>query len=204
MAGGGLNWVEGSAQKSVMPVGISERELGLALDEQARHTTGYERSIGTTAQMSAYARLRETNRRVSSCDRQLRQQRVRDDRFEFSFPADAMAPRHARKEVADRLRGRVDLSVAKTVELLVSETVTNAVTHGTAVRHATVDVEGRLLPGRIRIEVTNCGPAVDHVPELPPATDPDGRGLFLVDQMARAWGAEHAATATRVWFEIAA
>ncbi len=73
-----------------------------------------------------------------------------------------------------------------------------------AAEAATIDVEGQMLADRIRLEVTNCGPAFNHAPELPPPTDPHGRGLFLVDQMARTWGSEHAATATRVWFEVAA
>jgi anti-sigma regulatory factor (Ser/Thr protein kinase) len=94
--------------------------------------------------------------------------------------------------------------VVQTAELLVSETVTNAVTHGVAVDGATIDVEGQVLTGRVRVEVTNCGAAFDHVPDLPSDTDPHGRGLFLVDQMARAWGSDHAASATRVWFEISA
>jgi hypothetical protein len=42
------------------------------------------------------------------------------------------------------------------------------------------------------------------VPELPSATEPAGRGLFLVEQLTSAWEIEHEATATCVWFEVAA
>ena len=187
-----------------MTAGSAERELELALAEQARCTTRYERSIGTSAELSAYGRLRAANRWVGACDRRVREQRSGLERIAFSLPADATAPGRARSEVSGWIRGQVGLSVLRTVELLVSETVTNAVTHGTASADATVEVEAAVQADLIRIEVTCCGPPFDYEPERPPVADPRGRGLFLVDQMARTWGSEHAATTTRVWFEVAA
>jgi anti-sigma regulatory factor (Ser/Thr protein kinase) len=105
--------------------------------------------------------------------------------------------------VARRLGDQVDLPVVQTVELLVSETVTNAVTHGARSDFETVNLEARLGADRVRVEVTNAGPAFDDVAELPPATAAGGRGLFLVDALSRAWGRRHAAGVTSVWFEVA-
>jgi anti-sigma regulatory factor (Ser/Thr protein kinase) len=204
---GGLSGVRSSEQnteENEVTVVSAERELEFALSEQARRTARYEQSIGTTAELSAHERLRASNRRVSVCDRKVREQRAGLVQFAFSLSADAMAPAYARNEATGRLRGQVDRLVVQTVELLVSETVTNAVVHGVGAEAAAIDVEGRCLADRVRIDVTNCGPYFDHVPELPSATDPNGRGLFLVDHLACAWGSEHAATATRVWFEVAA
>jgi serine/threonine-protein kinase RsbW len=181
----------------------AERELEFALAEQSRCTARYDRSIGTSAELSAYTNLRAASRRVSECDRAVREEQA-GRRFSFSLLADATAPGEARREVAVRLNGRVDVSVVDTVKLLVSETVTNAVVHGVAFDVETVDVEGRLFADRLRLDVSNGGPAFDHVPELPPATDPSGRGLFVVDQLADAWGSEHAEGSTNVWFEVAA
>jgi anti-sigma regulatory factor (Ser/Thr protein kinase) len=183
---------------------FAERELELALDEQSRCTTRYQRSIGTSGELSAYASLAAATRRVSACDRAVREAQAGIDDFAFTLIADATAPSEARRAVTHRTRGQVDLSVVKTVELLVSETVTNAVTHGTGSDVETIDVEGRLSADRLRLEVTNAGPAFDHVAELPPATEPGGRGLFLVDALSRAWGRRHAAGVTSVWFEVAA
>lgn len=180
-----------------------ERELELALAEQSRCTTRFHRSIGTTDEFSAYTRLVAASRRVSVCDRAVRESEAGSDGFAFSLLAEPTAPSEARREVARRLRGHVGLSVMETVELLVSETVTNAVTHGAGSDLDSVDVEGRLYADRVRLEVANAGPAFDHVAQLPPATEPSGRGLFLVDALSRAWGRRHAAGVTSVWFEVA-
>jgi anti-sigma regulatory factor (Ser/Thr protein kinase) len=182
----------------------AERELERALAEQARCTTRFQRSIGTSGELSAYASLTAASRRVSACDRVLREAQAEIDAFAFTLVADATAPGEARRAVRHRIRGRVDRSVVETVELLVSETVTNAVTHGARSDSETVDLEGRLSADRLWLEVTNDGPAFDHVAELPPASAPGGRGLFLVDALSRGWGRSHVAGVTSVWFEVAA
>jgi serine/threonine-protein kinase RsbW len=180
-----------------------ERELEAALAEQERCTARFDRAIGTSSELSAYASLVAASRRVSECDQVVREVEAESEPFAVRLLADATAPAEARREVTDRLNGQVDVSVVKTVELLVSETVTNAVTHGARSRFQTVDVEGRLCPDRFLLEVTNAGPAFEHAPERPPPTEQRGRGLFLVDALSRAWGRRHAAGATSVWFEVA-
>ncbi|MFF0831848.1 SpoIIE family protein phosphatase [Streptomyces sp. NPDC003344] len=82
------------------------------------------------------------------------------------------------------------------VELLVSEVVTNAV------RYATRPVTLRLL----RTDVLRCEVG-DDVPQLPRlcqarATDEGGRGLYLVNKLARRWGATRLSTGKVVWFEL--
>ncbi|GAA3297174.1 hypothetical protein GCM10020295_29040 [Streptomyces cinereospinus] len=72
------------------------------------------------------------------------------------------------------------------VELLVSEVVTNAV------RYASRPVTLRLL----RTDVLRCEVG-DDVPQLPRlrqarATDEGGRGLYLVNRLARRWGGDPA------------
>ncbi|OEV04753.1 SpoIIE family protein phosphatase [Streptomyces oceani] len=83
------------------------------------------------------------------------------------------------------------------VELLVSEVVTNAV------RYAERPITLRLL----RTDVLRCEVG-DDVPQLPRlrqarATDEGGRGLYLVNRIARRWGATRLSTGKVVWFEVA-
>ncbi len=82
------------------------------------------------------------------------------------------------------------------VELLVSEVVTNAV------RYAERPVTLRLL----RTDVLRCEVG-DDSPQLPRQrrareTDEGGRGLFLVNRMARRWGATRLSSGKVVWFEL--
>ncbi|MGD9484840.1 ATP-binding SpoIIE family protein phosphatase [Streptomyces sp. TRM70308] len=82
------------------------------------------------------------------------------------------------------------------VELLVSEVVTNAV------RYAERPVTLRLL----RTDTLRCEVG-DDVPQLPRlrqarATDEGGRGLYLVNRIARRWGATRLSTGKLVWFEV--
>ncbi|WP_394814861.1 ATP-binding SpoIIE family protein phosphatase [Streptomyces millisiae] len=84
-----------------------------------------------------------------------------------------------------------------TAELLVSEVVTNAV------RYAERPVTLRLL----RTDVLRCevGDDVPQLPRLrqPGPADEGGRGLYLVQRLARQWGATRLSTGKLVWFELA-
>jgi serine phosphatase RsbU (regulator of sigma subunit)/anti-sigma regulatory factor (Ser/Thr protein kinase) len=110
-------------------------------------------------------------------------------------PEDA-APGRARR-LARRALGRWGMEeLTDSVELLVSEVVTNAV------RYATKPVTLRLL----RTDVLRCEVG-DDVPQLPRlrqarATDEGGRGLYLVNRLARRWGATRLSTGKVVWFEL--
>ncbi|WP_010282501.1 ATP-binding SpoIIE family protein phosphatase, partial [Streptomyces sp. SA3_actF] len=83
-----------------------------------------------------------------------------------------------------------------TVQLLVSEVVTNAI------RYATRPVTLRLLRTDVlRVEVG------DDVPQLPRVrnartTDEGGRGLYLVKRLARRWDATRLGNGKVVWFEL--
>ncbi|MEV6651232.1 ATP-binding SpoIIE family protein phosphatase [Streptomyces sp. NPDC051219] len=108
------------------------------------------------------------------------------------------APGRARR-LARRALARWDLEeLSDSVELLVSEVVTNAV------RYAERPVTLRLL----RTDVLRCEVG-DDSPQLPRQrrardTDEGGRGLFLVNRLARRWGATRLSSGKVVWFELAA
>nr|WP_229925763.1 SpoIIE family protein phosphatase [Streptomyces longispororuber] len=118
-----------------------------------------------------------------------------DVAYWFLEPEDA-TPSRARRLARSALErwGLTDLNDA--VELLVSEVVTNAV------RYATRPITLRLL----RTDVLRCEVG-DDVPQLPRlrqarATDEGGRGLYLVNRLARRWGATRLSTGKVVWFEL--
>ncbi|MEU3845157.1 SpoIIE family protein phosphatase [Streptomyces sp. NPDC028635] len=118
-----------------------------------------------------------------------------DVAYWFLEPEDA-APGKARR-LARRQLERWGLEEhIDSVQLLVSEVVTNAV------RYASRPVTLRLL----RTDVLRCEVG-DDVPQLPRlrqarATDEGGRGLYLVNRMARRWGATRLSTGKVVWFEL--
>ncbi|MGW0554691.1 SpoIIE family protein phosphatase [Streptomyces sp. NPDC002926] len=118
-----------------------------------------------------------------------------DVAYWFLEPEDA-APGRARR-LARRALTRWGLEeLSDSVELLVSEVVTNAV------RYAERPVTLRLL----RTDVLRCEVG-DDSPQLPRQrrardTDEGGRGLFLVNRLARRWGATRLSTGKVVWFEL--
>ncbi|WP_436846763.1 SpoIIE family protein phosphatase [Streptomyces litmocidini] len=118
-----------------------------------------------------------------------------DVAYWFLDPEDA-APGEARR-LARRALARWDLEeLTDSVELLVSEVVTNAV------RYAERPVTLRLH----RTNVLRCEVA-DDSPQMPRQrrardTDEGGRGLFLVNRLARRWGATMLLGGKVVWFEV--
>ncbi|MER6710928.1 MULTISPECIES: ATP-binding protein [unclassified Streptomyces] len=117
--------------------------------------------------------------------------------------ADLRAVPEARRALRELLRqwgrpGRSDLP--DIAELLTSELVTNAIVHTDhdAVLTATVGPRG------LRVEVRDF---VARRPRLRlPVTDDgtNGRGLFLVQSLADAWGVRAHGVGKAVWFELAA
>ncbi|WP_320778764.1 ATP-binding SpoIIE family protein phosphatase [Streptomyces sp. CRN 30] len=107
-----------------------------------------------------------------------------------------MAPGRARRLARHALSRWGLEELSDSVELLISEVVTNAV------RYASRPVTLRLL----RTDVLRCE-VTDDVPQLPRlrnarATDEGGRGLYLVNKLARRWGATRLSAGKVVWFEL--
>ena len=110
----------------------------------------------------------------------------------------------ARRFVRDVLCSRnISDRVTDTVVLLTSEVVTNALVHAAdSLRNgAGPQLIVRVLPSRVRVEVHDPALAVP-VRRFPPPLAASGRGIAIVDQLAKDWGVEHAARGKRVWFEV--
>ena len=81
--------------------------------------------------------------------------------------------------------------------LLVNEVLANAIEHGAPPIGAAVELDA----DRLRAEVHDSSPAMP-VQRRPSAGDLDGRGVWLVDRGASAWGVERLAIGKCVWFEL--
>jgi serine phosphatase RsbU (regulator of sigma subunit)/PAS domain-containing protein len=102
----------------------------------------------------------------------------------------------ARARTRRTLRGWGLAGLADTAELLMSELVTNAV------RHARGDIDIQLAKGEtLVVEVADDD---ERLPHRVAATEWDvrGRGLTVVDEIAREWGARSVTSGKVVWFEL--
>jgi len=84
------------------------------------------------------------------------------------------------------------------VNLVLSELVTNALTHaGTS-----CEFRARFSQGRLRLEVRDDGHGTPDL-KAAPAESEDGRGLMIVSSLAEAWGVETEADGGKtVWAEL--
>jgi transcriptional regulator with XRE-family HTH domain/anti-sigma regulatory factor (Ser/Thr protein kinase) len=115
-----------------------------------------------------------------------------------SFPADVLAPRHARTAMAAVGVGlpEADLEIAR---VLISELVTNSVIHGSTGEGSTVGVFIGVGRDRLRVEVSD----ESQTKARPPTPTPEGGyGLALVAELASRWGAGRENGVNVTWFEL--
>lgn len=117
------------------------------------------------------------------------------------LPCGPSAPGEARRVVLDTLGEQLGSEAADTLELLVSEVVTNAVTHA----GSSCELAVRLVAGtRVRVEISDSQASQPHMMAGGGAEDSQGRGLWLVDALAADWGVVRFSGAGKaVWFEVA-
>lgn len=115
---------------------------------------------------------------------------------ELELPPSSDSVPRARQFVRTLLReSRSDVD---TVVLLVSEVVTNAVLHARSVMRLVVQDRD----GVVRVEVHDGSPVPPRMHHFAPSSG-TGRGLRMVDRLARAWGADPDGPGGKVvWFEV--
>lgn len=119
---------------------------------------------------------------------------MRIKRAALTLPPDPTSAAQARRFITRTLRAWRVSALGESAELLASELVSNAI------RHSGTDIELHLrLDGtELVIEVSDCGPGHPR-PRLPTPESEDGRGLYLVDHLARNWGVRAEAEGKTVW-----
>lgn len=121
------------------------------------------------------------------------------ERLAFGLVANERAAAAARHRIVAAAAPCVGEQDGRTLGLLVSELVTNAVVHGGGRRE--LEVEADICESSVRVQVRDAGPG--FVPR-PRALEPDevgGWGLFLVERLAGRWGVS-CGGGTTVWFEL--
>jgi len=115
----------------------------------------------------------------------------------IDLPVDPSSPARARLFVCEQLARRCPPEVVDSAALLVSELVTNAVLHaGTPMR-----VNVSMLRDGARVEVEDGSHEMPE-PREPNTAEQRGRGLLLVDRVARSWGVHQTLDGKAIWFEI--
>lgn len=119
------------------------------------------------------------------------------------LPANPRAVAGARRLVRTAIRIWGIPVDAETAALLVSELVTNAVTHdrgepGTAPVSLTIAGDD----DHLRVDVHDTSLALPVIDEVPAAHAEHGRGLLLVDTLAATWGCYPTAAGKAVYFTL--
>jgi anti-sigma regulatory factor (Ser/Thr protein kinase) len=86
------------------------------------------------------------------------------------------------------------------LELVISEIVTNAVRHGRA--GGEILLAATPKPGFLCVQVTDGGAGFAPRPGAMASDENGGYGLFLVERLTRRWGITRENARTRVWFEF--
>jgi anti-sigma regulatory factor (Ser/Thr protein kinase) len=115
----------------------------------------------------------------------------------LQLPPDHAAAARARRFVADTMREWGCDDAIPDAELLVSELVTNAVLHARSATRLTIERDGATL----RFSVYDASPTRPRLRDYGPEAV-TGRGLLLVDRLARRWGVDPQAAGKCVWFEV--
>jgi anti-sigma regulatory factor (Ser/Thr protein kinase) len=123
------------------------------------------------------------------------------DSVRRSFAPDLDAPPAARRAL-DEFREQLEEDVIERSAIVVTEVVTNSVTHADLTAAQPIDLNIQMLPASLRIEVTDEGTAgFDPVVTVPHPGQNSGWGFWMVDQLTDRWGVDFTHS-TRVWSEF--
>lgn len=116
----------------------------------------------------------------------------------WHLPEDPTAARRARQVTRCQLLAWELNDHCETAELLVSELVTNALSHG----RGPIRLGLGRRHGMLRCEVADHGRGLPQPRPLSMSGE-SGRGMHLVDALTNRWGVDHEASGKTVWFELA-
>jgi anti-sigma regulatory factor (Ser/Thr protein kinase) len=122
---------------------------------------------------------------------------LKTEDLSFELAGGSYAVTAARLALAD-IDSRLDPSTAFDVRLLVSELVTNSVQHADIGPEDSIAMRVLIRTRGVRIEIGDGGSGFQPPAEPPDPSSDTGWGLFIVEQLADAWGVER----DYVWFEL--
>lgn len=120
-------------------------------------------------------------------------------------PCQVQAVKAAREHVARLVLVHGLDALLDDTELVTSEIVTNAITHGSPIGLAVL-LKVAVTTDSVRVSVLDYSDEVPVLRELPPDSAQSGRGLHLIDGLAKSWGCHacHAdGFAKAVWAQLA-
>ena len=88
------------------------------------------------------------------------------------------------------------------LRLLVTELVTNAVRHADVEPCEAIELGVEVAEECVRVHVQDAGAGFDEYLPIPSGDDVSGRGLYVVHQVASAWGLDPGPP-FGIWFELA-
>jgi anti-sigma regulatory factor (Ser/Thr protein kinase) len=124
--------------------------------------------------------------------------------LQFDLAPQVSAPSQGRQALGP-LRSRLGGDVFDRLRLLTSELIANSVQHGRLQPEDQIHVRVSFHHEKVHVDVVDEGQMwlPPEVPVEAPMHSEDGRGLFLLDRLADAWGVDPGPP-TRIWFELAA
>jgi two-component sensor histidine kinase len=114
----------------------------------------------------------------------------------LTLESSRLAPAQARRAVHD-FAAAVSPASASTAELLASELVTNAVTHGRGAVRVLMEYDANGLA----VTVTDDEPSPPVIADAAPSAT-GGRGMRLVDVLSSDWGVTPDRPGKGVWFRL--
>jgi anti-sigma B factor antagonist len=122
----------------------------------------------------------------------------------LEIPSTLLAPRTARMAIRDLVSDHPLASPQlDKLTLLVSEIVTNAVTHTELAGDGEVEFSVTITPELTRVLVSDSGHGFEWPAEsLPPGRVDGGYGIMLLDGQSSRWGVHRVPGRFTVWFEV--
>lgn len=115
----------------------------------------------------------------------------------LALPADLTSPTVARSFVRSKLEDWGCEGLVDSALLLTSELITNSLLHAQSSTHLHLSFSS----GVLRVEVADRGGG-NLALQVQDVNATSGRGLFLVEALARAWGTSASRDGRTVWFEL--
>jgi anti-sigma regulatory factor (Ser/Thr protein kinase) len=118
----------------------------------------------------------------------------------LQLPSTPEAPARARQYVHE-VGSALPPDLLDTLQLVVSEAVTNAVRYG----QGRLEIRLTVSDSTVRVEVSDANPEPPARRPLPPSGLPEGGlGLHLLDALTQAWGADsrHDPPGKTIWLQL--